>query len=52
MKQKVLNGIKRLKLVNFLILTLAGFINAFGITVFLSPVKLYDKGISYFLFAG
>ena len=46
MKQKVLNGIKRLKLVNFLILTLAGFINAFGITVFLSPVKLYDSGIS------
>lgn len=28
------------------LLTLAGFINAFGITVFLSPVKLYDSGIS------
>ncbi|MBQ7793804.1 MAG: YitT family protein, partial [Clostridia bacterium] len=27
-------------------LTLAGMINAFGITVFLSPVKLYDSGIS------
>ncbi|MDE6087798.1 MAG: YitT family protein [Oscillospiraceae bacterium] len=27
-------------------LTVAGIINAFGITVFLSPVKLYDSGIS------
>lgn len=31
---------------NFLLLTLAGFINAFGITVFLTPVNLYDSGIS------
>lgn len=31
---------------NFLILTLAGFINAFGVTVFLAPVNLYDSGIS------
>ena len=34
------------KVINFIGLTLAGFINAFGITVFLSPVKLYDSGIS------
>lgn len=27
-------------------LTVAGIINAFGVTVFLSPVKLYDSGIS------
>ena len=27
-------------------LTVAGIINAFGITIFLSPVKLYDSGIS------
>ena len=27
-------------------LTIAGVINAFGVTVFLSPVKLYDSGIS------
>ena len=27
-------------------LTLAGFINAFGVTVFLAPVHLYDSGIS------
>lgn len=29
-----------------LLLTLAGMINAFGITVFLYPVRLYDSGIS------
>ncbi len=27
-------------------LTVAGIVNAFGITVFLTPVKLYDSGIS------
>jgi len=27
-------------------LTLAGMVNAFGVTVFLAPVKLYDSGIS------
>lgn len=27
-------------------LTVAGIINAVGITIFLSPVKLYDSGIS------
>lgn len=27
-------------------LTAAGFVNAFGITLFLTPVKLYDSGIS------
>ena len=32
--------------INFIFLTIAGFINAFGVTVFLSPVKLYDSGIS------
>ncbi len=31
---------------NFIVLTVAGFINAFGVTVFLAPVKLYDSGIS------
>ncbi len=30
----------------FVFLTLAGMINAFGITVFLAPVRLYDSGIS------
>ena len=37
---------KKLKLTNFFMLTLAGIINAFGVTVFLMPVKLYDSGIS------
>ncbi len=37
---------KKLRAFNFLMLTLAGFINAFGVTVFLAPVKLYDSGIS------
>lgn len=31
---------------NIIMLTIAGFINAFGITIFLAPVKLYDSGIS------
>lgn len=30
----------------FLLLTIAGMINAFGITIFLAPVNLYDSGIS------
>ena len=30
----------------FIILTIAGIINAFGVTIFLFPVKLYDSGIS------
>lgn len=38
--------LQRIKLKNILCLTIAGFINAFGITIFLAPVKLYDSGIS------
>lgn len=30
----------------FIMLTIAGIINAFGVTIFLFPVKLYDSGIS------
>lgn len=37
---------KKLKFTNFLMLTIAGIVNAFGVTVFLMPVKLYDSGIS------
>ena len=37
---------ERIKFINFIYLTIAGFINAFGVTVFLAPVKLYDSGIS------
>lgn len=36
----------KLKYKNFLLLTIAGIINAFGVTVFLAPVALYDSGIS------
>ena len=31
---------------NFIILLVAGCVNAVGVTVFLAPVKLYDSGIS------
>lgn len=31
---------------NFIVLVIAGIINAFGVTIFLFPVKLYDSGIS------
>ncbi len=37
---------KRLRWQNFAILLVAGCINAFGVTVFLAPVELYDSGIS------
>lgn len=36
----------KIKPSNILMLTLAGIINAFGVTLFLAPVKLYDSGIS------
>ena len=31
---------------NFLFLTIAGMVNAFGVTMFIAPVELYDSGIS------
>ena len=37
---------KEIKMKNILMLTIAGFVNSFGVTVFLAPVKLYDSGIS------
>ena len=40
------NELKKLNYKNFIMLTIAGFINSFGITVFLMPVNLYDSGIS------
>ena len=43
---KLLNTIKELKLSNILMLTVAGIINAIGVVMFLSPVNLYDSGIS------
>lgn len=35
-----------LNISTFLLLIMAGTINAFGVTIFLFPVKLYDSGIS------
>lgn len=41
-----LKDLKTLRLQNFLVLFVAGCINAFGVNFFLAPVKLYDSGIS------
>lgn len=42
----LLRYIKTIKLSHVLMLTLAGAVNAVGITLFLNPVQLYDSGIS------
>lgn len=42
----VLKKLKRFKIKNFILLTLAGIINAIGVTVFIAPVNLYDSGVS------
>ncbi len=46
MKLSLPAWIREIRLRNVLMLTVAGIINAFGVTVFLAPVKLYDSGIS------
>jgi uncharacterized membrane-anchored protein YitT (DUF2179 family) len=38
--------LQKIRPLDLLILTLAGIINAVGVTIFLAPVKLYDSGIS------
>lgn len=43
---RIKEELKQVKMFNFIMLTVAGFINAFGVTLFLAPVKLYDSGIS------
>ena len=45
-KNYLAEGIREIRLKNLLLLTAAGCINAFGVTMFLYPVKLYDSGIS------
>lgn len=37
---------KKLQGLHFFMLTIAGIVNAIGITIFLSPVRLYDSGMS------
>lgn len=41
-----MNTRKNYKFKNFFVLTLAGILNAIGVTIFLAPVDLYDSGIS------
>ncbi len=41
-----LKRLKRIRWQNMIMLTLAGIINAIGVTIFLYPVNLYDSGIS------
>ena len=40
------NKFKDIKPINLLYLAIAGIVNAFGVTIFLYPVKLYDSGVS------
>lgn len=44
--KNLLADLKTLRWQNFVMLFFAGCINAFGVTAFLAPVKLYDSGIS------
>ena len=46
MKGKLKNLKESLKFRNFLMLLLSGTVNAVGVTMFLTPVGLYDSGIS------
>ena len=46
MTKTIKNILNQLSLRNFVALLIAGCINAFGVTIFLAPVKLYDSGIS------
>ena len=46
MKKKVRKSAQSLKLKNLLTLLVSGTVNAFGVTMFLTPVGLYDSGIS------
>lgn len=44
--QKIRNWIHKLRWQNMLMITLAGMINAIGVTCFLTPVHIYDSGMS------
>ncbi len=45
-KNGFVEDLKTLKPLNFFALFVAGCVNAFGVTIFLAPVKIYDGGIS------
>ncbi len=44
--KKYVSELKQLNWQNFMFLLIAGCVNAFGVNIFLAPVKLYDSGIS------
>lgn len=44
--EKLITALRSLKMPNLILLTIAGTVNAFGVIMFLAPVKLYDSGIS------
>ena len=46
LKYRTLRNLKDLHWTNFVFLTIAGVINAFGVMLFMYPVKLYDSGMS------
>lgn len=46
LKYKLLRSLKELHWTNFVALTVAGVVNAFGVMLFMYPVKLYDSGMS------
>ena len=46
MSEKIKKQLNKIKLKNFIFLTIAGIINSIGVTMFLTPVNLYDSGIS------
>lgn len=43
---KIKEQLKGIRWINFVGLTLAGIVNAYGVIMFLAPVKLFDSGIS------
>ena len=45
-RTKLKDALRELNPSNFIALIVAGTINAFGVTLFLFPVKLYDSGVS------
>ena len=45
-RERITNKIRKFRLKNFIMLTVAGIINSIGVTMFLSPVNLFDSGIS------
>lgn len=44
--ERIKKSLKRISPLSLIMLTVAGIVNAIGITFFLAPVKLYDSGIS------